>query len=262
MKSIFSSLVIASAALFGNAQAAESPTIVLVHGAFEDASVWGATQAKLRSDGFNVVSVNLPGRPSNPLGPEKTSMDLYRDTVLAAMNAQTKPVILVGHSFGGMTISAVAEAAPEKVKTLVYLAAYLPKEGQSLLSLSGTDKNSKLGPHVQILKDKGVASIEYAVRGELFANDGPDALRKALGDLITDESLGPLATPAHVTAARFGTVDKVYIHTARDMVVSPWLQTEMVKATPVRAEITLDTGHTPFLTAPDALAQAIEALTK
>jgi hypothetical protein len=52
----------------------------------------------------------------------------------------------------------------------------------------------------------------------------------------------------HVTAARFGKVDKVYIHTAQDQVVSPYLQQKMVAATPVRLQMTLNTGHTPFLT--------------
>jgi hypothetical protein len=67
-----------------------------------------------------------------------------------------------------------------------------------------------------------------------------------------------MATPVRLTAARFGAVDKVYVHTANDNVVSPWLQQQMVAATPVRASFTLQTGHTPFLTDVAGLASAIE----
>lgn len=84
------------------------------------------------------------------------SLDLYRDTVLKALAGTTRPAVLAGRSFGGITISAVAEAAPEKVETLVYVAAYLPRDGESL---------------------------------------GPPQLRAALPDLILDEPLAPLATP-------------------------------------------------------------------
>jgi hypothetical protein len=66
----------------------------------------------------------------------------------------------------------------------------------------------------------------------------------------------------HVTSTNFGQIDKVYVHTAMDQVISPSFQAKMVAATPVRAEYTLQTGHTPFLTDPDGLAKAIEAAAK
>jgi hypothetical protein len=62
----------------------------------------------------------------------------------------------------------------------------------------------------------------------------------------------------HLTNARFGQVDKVYVHTSKDQVISPAFQARMVAATPVRSETTLATGHTPFLTDPADLVAAIE----
>src|SRR5262249_40360762 len=121
-----------------------------------------------------------------------------------------------------------------------------------------SDKDSKIGPHLQIMKDKGIIAVEKAARADLFALDGNDQLRAAIPNLIVDEPIAPFATPVHLTADRFGTVDQVYIHTAKDEVVSPSLQAIMAAATPVRQEITIDTGHTPFLTDPHDLAQDIE----
>ena len=258
MKLLLTALATSALAFGTNAMAAEKSPIVLVHGAFENDQVWGHVTAKLEKDGYQVVAIDLPGRPGNPATPDKVSLGLYGDTVVAALAKLGRPAVVVGHSFGGIVIADAAEKAPAKIKTLVFMAAYLPHDGDSLVSLAMQDPDAKIGPHLQIKKEQGIASIEYSARADLFANGGPEGLRKAIPDLILDEPLAPLATPVHVTAARFGTVDKVYIHTAMDQVISPAFQAKMVAATPVRAEYTLQTGHTPFLTDPDGLAAAIE----
>ena len=248
------SLLLATSAAF----ASPKPEIVLVHGAWEQADIWQVVTPLLKKDGYRVVVVTLPGRPNAPLPPDKASLDLYRDTILSAMGSEKRPAVLVGHSFAGIPISLVAEAHPERVRTLVYVAAYLPKNGQSLLDLGNSDRDSKIGPHLQIMKEKGIIAVEYSARADLFCKDCNDQFRAAIPNLIVDEPLGPLATPVHLTDERFGKADKVYIHTANDQVVSPWLQATMVAATPVRAEMTLSTGHTPFLTDPHGLARDIE----
>jgi pimeloyl-ACP methyl ester carboxylesterase len=262
MKTLISIASLSLLLAAGNATAAPKPEIVLVHGAWEEANIWQAITPLLKEDGYRVVTVTLPGRPSSPLSPDKVSLDLYRDTILSAIGNPARPVVLVGHSFGGITISMAAEAAPQKIKTLVYVAAYLPKDGQSLLELGNSDKDSKIGPHLQIMKEKGIIAVEKSARADLFCLDCNDQFRAAIPNLIVDEPLAPLATPVHLTADRFGTVDKVYIHTAKDQVVSPSLQAIMVAATPVREEVTIDTGHTPFLTDPHGLARDIEMATE
>ncbi|CAB3746014.1 alpha/beta fold hydrolase [Paraburkholderia humisilvae] len=259
MKRLLAALIAQAFAFSANAMPAEKPPIVLVHGAFENAQVWSHVTARLQADGYHVVAVDLPGRPGAPAAPDKVSLDLYRDTVVTALDKFHRPAVVVGHSFGGIVIAAAAEKVPQKIKTLVFVAAYLPQDGDSLVSMAQHDADAKIGPHLQIDKEKGIASIEYSARADLFANGGPESLRKAIPDLILDEPLSPLATPVHVTAARFGKVDKVYVHTAIDQVISPSFQARMVASTPVRSEYTLQTGHTPFLTDPDGLANAIES---
>ncbi|MBB3452499.1 pimeloyl-ACP methyl ester carboxylesterase [Rhizobium sp. BK313] len=258
LKSIAVAAII-SAAGTAAAKSGSKPEILLVHGAWEQSDVWQAVTPMLKKDGYPVKVVTLPGRPNSPLAPNKVSLDLYRDTVVKAIGKPKQPVVLVGHSFAGFTISAAAEAEPKRIKTLVYVAAYLPKDGQSLLDLGNSDKDSKIGPHLQIMKDKGIAAIEYNARANVFCLDCNATFRSAVPNLIVDEPLVPLVTPIHLTEAHFGKVDKVYVHTAKDQVVSPSLQAAMVEATPVRKELTLQTGHTPFLTDPADLVKDIEA---
>jgi pimeloyl-ACP methyl ester carboxylesterase len=246
------------ATIAGSASAADKATVVLVHGAFEAASVWKPVEAQLRKDGFETVAVDLPGRDGAPPADPASGLVAYRDAVLAVINKQKDPVVLVGHSFGGMTISVVGEAAPGKIKKLVYVAAYLPKNGQSLVMLSQTDADSKMGPAFRISDDKRTASVDPAARGDLFCNDCDPKIKASVAAAIISEPLAPLAAPVALTDARFGKIDKVYIHTARDQVVSPRLQKEMIAVTPVREELTVDTGHAPFAAAPLELAEAIE----
>jgi pimeloyl-ACP methyl ester carboxylesterase len=262
MKRLLAALIAPALAFSVNAKAAEKPPIILVHGAFEDAQVWGHVTAKLQGDGYKVVAVDLPGRPGAPAAPDKVSLDLYRDTVIKAMARFHRPAVVVGHSYGGIVISDVAEKDPAKVKTLVYVAAYLPQDGDSLVSMAQQDADAKIGPYLKIDKEKGIATIDYSARAELFANGAPEALQKAIADAVIPEPLVPLTTPVHLTAGRFGKVDKVYVHTAADQVISPSFQAKMVASTPVRAKYTLPTGHTPFLTDPDGLANDIEAACK
>jgi len=231
------------------------PTIVLVHGAFEDAAVWKNTRSALEARGLRTVAVNLPGRPG--AAATAPTLDAYRDAVLETVRAQPGRVVLVGHSFGGITISNVAEAAPEKIATLVYLAAYLPRDGEALTNLAQRDEGSKTGAAFVVDGARGIASIKVESRAALFCNDCAPDVAAAMPASMVDEPLAPLATPVKLSASRFGTVDRVYIHTARDAVVSPQLQAAMVAASPVRRALTLDTGHAPFLSNPRALAAAI-----
>jgi pimeloyl-ACP methyl ester carboxylesterase len=242
-----------------NDKAAEKPPVVLVHGAFANGHVWGYVAAKLTQAGHAVIAVDLPGRAGSPAAPDQVSLALYRDTVIAALDTAARPAILVGHSFAGIVIAAAAEKAPEKVRSLVFVAAYLPQDGDSLLSLAQQDPDARIGPHLTIDKACGLAVVDYAARAELFANDGPAPLKAKLADLILDEPAGPLVAPVQVTGARFGQVDKIYVHTALDQVVSPALQARMVAGTPVRKTVTLQTGHLPFLTDVEGMARAIES---
>lgn len=237
---------------------ASRPTIVLVHGAWETAAIWRPLAGRLRQDGYRVIAVNLPGRPGSPSGPEHASLPAYRDAVLQAMAKETRPVVLVGHSFGGVTITAVAEAVPEKVKTLVYLAAFVPESGHSLLDVSKRDTGSALASHLKVDQARGTVSIAPEARGPVMANDAGPAQRAQLASMLVDEPLQPLTTPVQLSAGRAGRVDRVYLRTLQDKAVSPAFQSEMALATPMRMTIDLDTGHSPFLTKPDELASAIE----
>lgn len=233
---------------------------VLVHGAFEDATIWNATSRLLDDLGAPTLTAELPGRGANAAPAAEITLDSHRDAVLAVVESAGAPVVLVGHSFGGIVISAVAEAAPEKIHRLVYLAAYLPTSGQSLQDLASQDRDSRMGPNFLVDTTRLVAEVRREVSAALFVNDGSAELQTSFPATILPEPLPPLGTPVTLSAERFGRVQKTYVKTARDLVVSPYLQDRMLAATPVDDVLVLDTGHAPFLTAPEDLARTLASV--
>jgi pimeloyl-ACP methyl ester carboxylesterase len=114
--------------------APDRPTIVLVHGAFADASSWNSVINILESDGYAVVAV------ANPLRTVQGDAQYLAD-IVESINS---PVVLVGHSYGGLVISAAAKGH-SNVKSLVFVAAFAPETGETALGLSGKFPGSTLG---------------------------------------------------------------------------------------------------------------------
>jgi pimeloyl-ACP methyl ester carboxylesterase len=241
--------------LFAACGDAVTPSIALVHGAWETSTVWDPVATRLTADGYQVVAIDLPGRPGNPLEPTDATLAGYADAVEASLATLPKPVVLVGHSFGGITISTVAQTRPDDIQTLVYVAAYIPRDGMSLFDLAKADPTSAVVPHLQVDRAAGTATIDPSASGAVFANDGTPAQQAAVAAALVPEPVGPLATPVTVSAS-FASVDKIYIKTLRDQAVTPVVQAAMIATTEVRAS--LDTGHAPFATDPSGLAAAIE----
>ena len=228
-------------------------TIVLVHGAWSDATAWQAVVPLLKAQGHEVIAVNLPGHGTDATSFAGISLQTYVDAVKNAIGDR-KNVILVGHSMAGIVISQVAEEIPGQIKELVYLAAYLPQNGESLLSLAKTDADSHIGKYLQIDQNTGSTNVAKDGVIDVFAADAPAQVGNYIADNIKPEPLAPLATPVTLTDAKFGSVRKVYIYTINDHAVSFSLQQTMVKNGHINKEYSLPSSHTPFISMPDKLA--------
>lgn len=237
--------------------AVPAETFVLVHGAFQDASCWDKLIPLIKKAGHQAIAVNLPGRRGNDADAEKLTIDSYAEAVIKVIREQSQPVALVGHSAGGITISAVAEAVPDRIKRLIYVSAYLPVSGQSLQTLSSSDTDSLLAKGAFTVVDGKYAEVKADSRAMAFGNDAEPALQKKIAASLIREPLPPLAQQVTLTAEKFGAVRKLYVLTRNDNTVSPNLQRRMLKATPVDQVFELDSGHAPYMTAPKQLAAAI-----
>jgi hypothetical protein len=148
---------------------------------------------------------------------------------------------------------------PAKIKKLIYVAGYVPKSGESMQSLSALDKNNKFTQTNFVLaKDYSYAEVLEADRGLIFANDGSPEIQAIVTNTLVKEPLGPVAEPVTFTAA-LDSVPKAYIRTTKDNAVSTPLQDMMIERAGLKQVISIDTGHAPFITAPQATADAITA---
>ena len=117
-------------------------TYVLVHGAWASKFVWDEIKLKLEKNGHKVIAPDLPGHGDDQTPVADITMQTYADAIANVVKQQDSPIILAGHSMGGMVISQVAEMNPGNIAKLVYISAYLPASGQDLQALSGTDAGS------------------------------------------------------------------------------------------------------------------------
>ncbi len=254
----------AASLLAGCAESPSAPTVehrpvVLVHGAWMGAWAWDAVAADLRGRGFEVTVIELPGHGQDDTPAERLSLDGYVKAVTDTLPARGH-VVLVGHSMAGMVISQAAERVPDRIGELVYVAAYLPRNGESLYQLSQTDADSHVPRYWQQADPAAYspASIRTDGLADVFCADCSPADQAALAKHHKPEAIPPLGTPVTLTAANFGRVPKLYVHTLKDHAVSYKLQQAMVaNAGGGVRTVTLDSSHSPMLSQPHALADLI-----
>lgn len=208
--------------------------VVLVHGAFADGSSWSKVVAQLQTKGYNVIAVQ------NPL----TS---FGEDVAATKRAIAKmdgPVLLVGHSYGGMVIS---EAGKDpKVVGLFYVAALVPEEGQNVNDVNAAMAPTAVGPEFQ-LSPEGFLSLSPKGINEFFAQDAPLDQRKII--LATQVTWAAAATQEKVYSPAWQTKPSWSIVAKKDGMINPDLQrykAKLIKATTIE----LESGHVPMVTQP------------
>ncbi len=236
------------------------PTYVLVHGAWADESSWGFVRNELALNA-NVVVANLPAHGIDLTAANAVSLSDYVKNVTEVVNQQPGQVILVGHSMAGMVVSQVAENLPSKINKIIYVSAYLPKNGEDLLTLSGQDAESKVGGALEFTADYSAATIKKDMIIPSVCSDCPDFMKDALVKYHKPEPAKPLGEKVLLTSARFGKVPKYYIHTSQDQAVGYALQKMMVKSNgTIKQTFTMNTSHLPFVVQPQEFVRIINGI--
>jgi len=231
-------------------------TYVLVHGAWHGSWCWCKIVPLLEQKGHRVEAYDLPGHGCDKTPVSGVSMEAYVDSVCKILDAQSEPVILVGHSLGGVIITQAAEYRPEKIEILVYIAAVLLRNGESPLNVPDTD--SLLGPNM-IMAEDGSVTIKDEVIREAWYSDCCDEDVAWAKSLLVPQNPATFATAVSTSEENFGRIPRVYIECLRDKALSPWVQKKMY--TDVRCKvISMETNHSPFLSAPEELAAHLLSL--
>lgn len=233
-------------------------TYVLIHGAWHGSWCWEKVVPLLEQAGHKALALDLPGHGRDRTPIPELSLQTYVDRVYTILDAQPEPVILVGHSMGGIVVSQAAEYRPDRVKTLVYLAAYLLQNGETVFQVTNLDSDSLLLPTLMVNQEQGYATFkEEAPLKEVFYADCSDEDVARARVLLGPQAFAPIVTPISTTVERFGRVPRVYIETLRDRTISPSVQKQMYTAQPCQQVLSMETSHSPFFSAPEALSKLL-----
>ena len=237
-------------------------TFVLVHGGWSGGWTWEKVVPLLEEAGHKVETPDLPGNGDDQTPIPEISLQSYADRLSEVLDAQPDPVVLVGHSSGGQAISQAAEQRPDKIGTLVYLAAFLLRDGESVFSVGENDTKSLIFPNLVMSEDGSSATIrEDVIREALLADCSDEDVERAKS-MFVPQALAPAATPVFLTDENFGRVPRAYIETLQDRAVSPSFQKEMYERVPCQKVISMNTSHSPFFSAPEELAGHLDVLAR
>lgn len=200
-----------------------------------------------------VFAPDLPGHGQDKTPIPEITLQSYTERIGGVLGQAGEPVILVGHSMGGIAITQAAEYWPDKIRTLVYLCAFLPRNGESLLQLAQQDRESLVLPHLIVAEAEGYTTVKEAGIRPAFYGDCSDEDVARAKSLWVPDPLAPVATPVQSSDKIFGHIPRTYITCLQDRAVSPALQKQMYTATPCQMVLSLDTSHSPFFSASEAL---------
>ncbi|SFR29107.1 Tat (twin-arginine translocation) pathway signal sequence [Lentzea waywayandensis] len=223
------------------------PTVVLVHGAFADASGWNAVAARLIRDGYPVIAPAIPLRGV-------ASDAAYLATVLATLGG---PLVLAAHSYGGNVITNAA-TGNTNVKALVYVAAFAPDQRESLQDLQTRYPGSKVDETALDFRPNGVSADAYIKREvfrDVFAGDLPKATTDVMQAGQRPVDVRALGEPSGVPAWK--TIPSWYLVARKDNVFPAAAQRFVAQRASART-VEVNASHVAMISQPAATAELIE----
>jgi pimeloyl-ACP methyl ester carboxylesterase len=229
---------------------------VLVHGSHSGAWIWEAVAAILSGRGHAAQAPDLAGYGANrDVAP---SLDANLAVVRRALEAATEPALLVGHSMGGALAAQAACLVPGTVLGITYVAAFVPRDGETIQDIARRDRRSWVPARRQLADGGRLAMLDEDACREIFLH-GVESRRadRLAGRFVADPAGVGLET-IRLDESLLGAIPSFYVECRRSRAVSLAFQLEMQAVRPLAQTTSLDTGHCAMLEAPEALAGALE----
>lgn len=233
----------------------------MVHAQWHGAWCWNKVVLLLQASGNQVIVFDLPGFGSDPTPTEQVSFADCVNKVVKEVLTQDDPVLLVGHSSSGVVIAQAAEQlGKEKVSALVFLDAFLPKNGESVFSLAekfAGPGGPPLSKALTVSDDQRTVALNHAMVKELlYADCSAEDLQYALARLRPGP-LSVLGTPVQLTEVQYGQIPKYYILCTK---AKDFDKTTLSKNVPCREVIELPASHSPFFSMPEKLVEILNRI--
>lgn len=237
--------------------------IVLVHGAMGNALTWGpAFLGGLRAKGHTVETLDLPAQGEDPTPKEAVTMQVYADKVVAQLRSSDEPAVLIGHSMGGVVVTQAADdfvAGGGNLAQVIYMTAFLPRNGQSLLDLAGSPEGQ--GDAVQanlvVTGEPPIGTFPpEAAHGALFNTMPIEAMASVDPRGTESQPIIPFTNGVTITDDR--DIARRYIFALQDRAIPLPLQRKMAESTKVVETAEIDCDHMPYYSATTELVDIID----
>ena len=238
-------------------------TYLLVHGAWHGAWCWNKVMPLMITKGYKVIAIDLPSHGSDTTNANSVTFADYVKKVTETANKVDGEVVLVGHSMGGTVISQAAEVlGTTKVYKLIYLDAFLPKNGESVSSLAKMIESSlpkdtnrlTVGNGLIVSEDRKSSIFKPEVADILFYHDCNQLDKEFAHKNMNRQSFAPLATPVNVSDSIYGAIPKYYILCTESKDLDKSILPTRVKCEKV---IKLKSSHSPFFSKPRQLVKLL-----
>lgn len=231
---------------------------LLIHGSCHGAWCWRDVIPVLEALGHRARAIDLPGHGDAPCPIEDITLDSYADAILAAIDT---PAIVVGHSMAGFPISAAAEKNPARIARLVYLCAYAPRDGVSLVDMRQEAPRQPLLAAIEKTPDGLGFTVRDDKLAEAFYHDCPEGTVAYAREHLCVQAIRPQATPIRL-GANYASVPKSYIRCAEDHAIPPEYQQTMTEGWPPEDVSEMPASHSPFFAAPEDLARRLDRIAR
>ena len=229
-------------------------TIVLLHGAWHGAWCWNKVTPILQSARNKVITPDIPWY-SNSKPSKNISSDYYINSICKVIISEDAPVILIGHSMGGMVISQIAESIPSHIQTLIYVTGFLLRDGQCINDTEPIMTGSLVTPNLKLTENKKNIYIPDSIIRDAFYNDCDTADFNFAKQRIQPQSVFSFISPINISNENFGTVPRIYIECLQDRAIPIFAQRKMQQGMECQKVFSLISGHAPFFSIPDKLAE-------
>ena len=231
-------------------------TYLLIHGAWHGGWCWHKVAPLLEAHGHSVIAPDLPGHGEDQTPTATVTLERYVNRVCEIATSQTEPVILLGHSMGGAVITQAAESCPDAISTLVYMCAFLPRSGESLMTWAQQDPESLVNTNL-VPKGEGVFDMNPEAIHDAFYDQCSQEDEEFAKSHLVLQAGQPFGAPMATTAERWGNIPRFYVECLRDRALTLRAQRAMQQQSPCRESFAIDTDHSPFFSAPKQLVDIL-----